>query len=85
MENNKRGLMIHRLRSLQESPLVLDITEEQRSAKLISDTQLSVSGSSGQSEFKLQGPVVRTPVSANPGFVFLFIQSILSDNFLYSF
>ena len=85
MENNKRGLMIHRLRSLQESPLVLDITEEQRSAKLISDTQLSVWGSSGQSEFKLQGPVVRTPVSANPGFFFLLIQSILSDNFLYSF
>ena len=64
--------MIHRLRSLQESPLVLDITEEQRSAKLISNTQLSVWGSSGQSEFKLQGPVVRTPVSAKPGFLFSF-------------
>ena len=31
------------------------------------------------------GPVVRTLVSANPGFLFLFIKSTLSDNFLSSF
>ena len=39
----------------------------------------------------IQGPVVRKPVSANPGlnfnlgFFFLFIKSTLSDNFLYFF
>ena len=41
-------------------------------------------------QFSNFGPVVRRPISANPGLnftrvSFLFIKSIFSDNFLYSF